>query len=281
MAYFLSRLSALSWVIITVIFSNTPSIDCTTFETTSVVLLVVAMTSTMSLCYLRVCAVWRWNRIIVGFYGVSWLSVAASSATVIHSIKTRQVENFCTVIIVGGRLILAPYIVSVVNHTLVFMAITYGICKNTLRGDLTFKHGIMLMLGKSLPTFSKALLHDSQISYMIILGVTVITLTWISSWTQATSAFRLAPMAPNLVLMTILNGRVHRNTKLGLYNMVSLQSNDRKSQPHAAAYMKVSGNSFPAAEPIPIAVANAEGYRSDYSTTRSRGSVSSLDFGMV
>ena len=122
----------------------------------------------MSLCYLRVCAVWRWNHFIVGFFGVSWLSVAASSATVIHSIKALQVGNFCTVIIVEGRLILAPFIVAVVNHTLVFMAITYGICKNTLRGDLSFRHGILIMLGKSLPTFSKALLHDSQISYMYV-----------------------------------------------------------------------------------------------------------------
>jgi hypothetical protein len=127
------------------------------------------MTSTMSLCYLRVCAVWRWNRYIIAFFGVSWLSVAASSATTIHSIQTLQVENYCTVIIVGGRLILAPFIVNVVNHTLVFTAITYGICKNTLSGDLTFRHGIMVMLGKSLPTFSKALLHDSQISYMYVL----------------------------------------------------------------------------------------------------------------
>ena len=64
--------------------------------------------------------------------------------------------------------------------------------------------------------------------------------------------------------------------------MVSLQSNDRKSQPHAAAYIKLSGNSLPAAaEPIPIAVTNADGYSSDHSTTRSRGSVNFLDFGMV
>jgi hypothetical protein len=122
----------------------------------------------MSLCYLRVCAVWRWNHYIVGFYGVSWLSVIASNVTMIHSIKPLQVEANCTVIIVGGQLVLAPFIVNVVNHTLVFMAITYGICKNTLREDLTFKHGIMVMFGNSLPTFSKALLHDSQISYMYV-----------------------------------------------------------------------------------------------------------------
>jgi hypothetical protein len=87
----------------------------------------------------------------------------------INSITTLQVETYCTVIIADGRLLLVPFIVAVVNHTLIFMAITYGICKNTLSGDLTFRHGVMLMLGKSLPTFSKALLHDSQISYMYVL----------------------------------------------------------------------------------------------------------------
>ena len=147
---------------------DTPSIDCMSFETTSTVLLIIGMTSTMFLCYIRVCAVWRWDRLIVGFFGVSWLFVAGSSATVIRSIKAEQVDTYCRVVIVDGQLIIAPFIVAVVNHTLVFMAITYGVCKNTLRGDLTFKHGIMVMLGKSLPTFSKALLHGSQIAYVYV-----------------------------------------------------------------------------------------------------------------
>ena len=128
------------------------------------------MTSTKSLCYLRTCAVWGWNRLIVAFFTVSWLSVAAASTvTATLSVKALQVETYCTTIIVEGRLIPAPFIVAVVNHTLIVIAITYGICKNTLGGDLTFRHGIMLMLGKSLPTFSRALLHDSQISYMYVL----------------------------------------------------------------------------------------------------------------
>ena len=108
--------------------------------------------------------------------------------------------------------------------------------------------------------------------------ISVISLIWVNNWPQATSAFRLSPMAPYFVLVTILNGRVHRNTKLGLYNKVSMQSNDPKSQPHAAAYIMVPGNSQPTAESIPIASSNADEYRSDLSKTRSGGS---LDFGMV
>ena len=140
------------------------------FGKTSAVFLIVGMTSTKFLCYLRTCAVWRWNRFIVAFFSFSWLCVAAVSfATATYSTKTRQEGNYCTVIIVEGRLIPAPFIVAVINHTLIVLAITYGVCKNTLGGDLTFRHGIKLMLGKSLPTFSKTLLHDSQISYMYVL----------------------------------------------------------------------------------------------------------------
>ena len=117
------------------------------------------------------------------------------------------------------------------------------------------------------------------------MGISVIASIWVNYWPyhQPTSAFLIAPMAPYLVLVIILNGRVHRNTKLGLYNTVSLQSNDRKSQLHAAAYSMLPGNSHSAASTIPIVVTHvdSDGYRGDYSTTRSRGSVNSLDFGMV
>ena len=108
--------------------------------------------------------------------------------------------------------------------------------------------------------------------------VIIFTLIWVNSWPQATAAFRLAPMPPNLILLTILNGRVHRNTKLGRYNKVSLQSNDPKSQPHAPAYNMLPGNSYPSA-PVSTAVTSVDGNRSsEYSTRKSRAS---LDFGMV
>ena len=144
---------------------DTPFNDCTALETTNVALLVVGMSSTLSLSYLRVCAVWRWNRFIVGFFGVSWLSGVAATLTLIRSFKTVQFEGYCTGMIVNG-LIVAPFITGLFNQTTIFLAITYGVCKNSLSGDLTFRDGFLLMLGKSLPTFSKAMLHDSQICYM-------------------------------------------------------------------------------------------------------------------
>jgi hypothetical protein len=134
------------------------------------VLVILGMTSTKSLCYIRTCAVWGWNRFIVAFFTLSWVSVVAvTTATAVHSTKSLQVETYCNVIIVEGRLIQVPFIVAVINHTLIVIAITIALCKNTLGRDLTLRDGIKSMLGRSLPTFSRALLHDSQISYMYVL----------------------------------------------------------------------------------------------------------------
>ena len=123
------------------------------------------------------------------------------------------------------------------------------------------------------------------------MGVSVIALIWVNNWPdQLAPAFRIAPMAPYFALVTILNGRVHRNTKLGLYNTASLQSNVPKSQPNVAAYImlpvtQTTSSVHPATIP-PIEVthvddSDASGYRNDCSTTRSRASIKSLDFGMV
>ena len=59
--------------------------------------------------------------------------------------------------------------------------------------------------------------------------------------------------------------------------MVSSQSNDPKSQPHAAAYNVLPRDSHSAAKIPMVVVTSVDDSRSDYST-RSRGC---LDFGMA
>ena len=71
--------------------------------------------------------------------------------------------------IADRELIPTPFITIFFNHTAVFLAITYGICKNTFGKDLTPRDRIWLMLGQRLPTFLKAMLHDSQVSYMWVI----------------------------------------------------------------------------------------------------------------
>ena len=149
-------------------FLATPFIPCTVYKTISVSFFISNLAFTPFLAYLRVCAVWDWNRFIVGWFGVSWLAVATSGFTGLHALKGIQVGDYCTEIIVG-KSVLAPFVTTFFNHTFVFLAITYGICRNTLGRDLSFRNCIQLMVGKDLSTFSKALLHDSQVSYLWVL----------------------------------------------------------------------------------------------------------------
>ena len=84
----------------------------------------------------------------------------------INSIKGVEVtDNYCEEVLVGQR-ILAPIITTFFNHTIVFLAITLGVCKNTIGKDLSIGDCLRLMFGRRLPIFTKALLHDSQVCYM-------------------------------------------------------------------------------------------------------------------
>ena len=136
----------------------------------------------------------------------------------------------------------------------------------------------------------------------MVIVVSIIAFIWAEIWHdyQPTPAIpgRIVAMAPYLVLVTIFTGRVHRNTKLGLYNTASLHSNDPKShpllEPHltgSAATHTSSWNSHSSVRPLPavpfpMAVTDFDAssmYQTGFSTTQSRlrYSVNSLDFGMA
>ena len=147
------------------LFLATSFVACTAFESTFVVFFIIGLASTMFLSYLRVCGVWHWSPYIVGLFGASWISIVASGFAVINSIKGVEVENYCEEVLVGQR-ILAPVITTFFNHTIVFLAITFGVCKNTIGKDLSLGDCLRVMLGRQLSTFTRALLHDSQVCYM-------------------------------------------------------------------------------------------------------------------
>ncbi|KAF8801149.1 hypothetical protein BYT27DRAFT_7198453 [Phlegmacium glaucopus] len=292
--YFLSRFSVLGFALVSTIFMTTPSIACTAFKATFVAFFITAMVSTLFLSYLRVCAVWHWNPFVVAVSGISWLSVVATGFAVINSIQGIEVENYCLEIIVGP-LIVAPIITSFLNHVVVFFAITLGVCKNTLGRGLTIRDCIRLMFGRGLSTFSKALLHESQVCYIIVMVIAAIAITWFYVWLaiEPTTAFRIAIAPLYVVLVNIMICRVFRNTKLGLYNKIPHRSHDSKSQSHTAPnsnsttswnsrYESADAHSI-AATPIQISVSQVVECKSDYPPLMTQGSERSvvLDFGMV
>jgi len=282
---FLSRVSVLGFVIVTTIYMTTPSIACAAFEAVFIAFFIAGLVATLFLSYFRVCAVWDWNRFIVGFFGVSWLAVAASGFTLIHSLKGIPASDgggYC--MIISTPLNMAPVITSFFNHTVVFLAITYGVCRNTIGRDLTFRDCLRLMIGHSLPTFSKALLHDSQVCYIIMMGIAVTTIVWFHVWMeiQPDTSFRLVLVTPYVALVNILICRVFRNTKLGLYSKVPVQSNDSKSQQiDMVPWSSRTDVESDAVLPIQIEVSQVVEYKRDYPPVTGRKHGDYLDFGML
>jgi hypothetical protein len=292
--YFLSRISVLGFALVSTIFMTTPFVACTAFEATFVVFFITGLASTMFLSYLRVCGVWHWSPVIVGLFGASWISVVASGFAVINSIKGVEVENnYCEEILVGQR-VLAPIITTFFNHTIVFLAIAFGVCKNTIGKDLSLGDCLRLMFGRRLRTFTNALLHDSQVCYIITMGIAVVTIVWFFVWMgiEPSSAFRIALTPPYVVLVNILICRVFRNTKLGLYSKVSaLQSNDYTSETHTAAPNSSTSWKFrreatdvtaASVTPIQISVNQVVECKTDYPPMINlKRPAEILDFGMV
>jgi len=286
MVYFLSRISVLGFTLLSTIFMTTPFVACTAFEATFLIFCISGLVSTLFLSYIRVCGVWHWNPVIVGLFGASWISVVASGFAMINSIKGIEVENYCEEVLVGQR-ILAPFIVTFFNHTIVFLGIAFGVCKNTIAKDMSLRD---CLLGRRwLPTFSKALLHDSQVCYLTTMGVAVVTIVWFFVWLgiEPSSAFRIALAPPYVVLTNIMICRVFRNTKLGLYGKVPvLQSNDSTSEMDNALNDTISWNPRPEATvtPIQISVNQVSECKSDCPLTRISlrpRPAEFLDFGLV
>jgi hypothetical protein len=291
MVYSLSRISVLGFALVSTIFMTTQFVACQAFEATFLVFFITGLVSTMFLSYLRVCGVWHWNPFIVVLFGASWISVVASSFAVINSIEGVEVENYCAEVLMGQR-ILAPFITTFINHTFVFLAITLGVCKNTIGKDLSLRDCLRLMFGRRFLTFSKALLHDSQVCYIISMGIAVVTITWFGVWLriEPSSSFRIALAPPYVVLVNIMICRVFRNTKLGLYSkapVLPVQSPDPTSESQTGLNGSISWNSRleatnVALNPIKISVNKVVECKSDYPPLIGLNLPAEiLDFGMV
>ena len=104
------------------------------------------------------------------------------------------------------------------------------------------------------------------------MGISTTALAWLYGWQDhPTSSFRIALVPPYVILVHILICRVHRNTKLGLYKQVPVQSNNVSSQrsPHYGL------------KPVQIAVTHVVEYPDSDSPATSQSVECYLDFGMV
>jgi len=148
------------------IYSVKPMSSCKGIKIASAIFYIFFISSTLLLSYFRVCAVWnRRPKVILGF-GLLWASSIAGSFTVIRGLGMERVSGQCIERVMHGYLS-ASVVLPTVNHIVVFIAITVGLCRFNTTSILDIRAGVRLYIfGDTLPAFSKALLQTSQLCYM-------------------------------------------------------------------------------------------------------------------
>jgi hypothetical protein len=116
--------------------------------------------------YFRVCAVHDMNRIIVLFFGFTWLGVIAGSATPFVALEGIYIGStkYC-ITLMKNDCVIAILAFGFINDTLIFLAIMYKLGMADIRRRPSSQISIAWKPTGRLQTFTRVFLQDSQIYY--------------------------------------------------------------------------------------------------------------------
>ena len=214
---------------------------CIILERLVVTFYCAAVIFTSLLFFFRTRAVFNAYPWMVAFFAGLWLAVLGGCVALIVNIFEPIPESASGIplCIKPGMdpFVAASTIIPLINDTLVFLAISWRLSRNSYYPD-TLESGIRLLIfGDYLPVFSKALLQDGQAYYLLALSWstmslalkyltdfyfsfhrTVVTMNIIAVfmlfYPSNPDILRSIFTVPNVVLMNVMAGRVFRNTKL-------------------------------------------------------------------
>ena len=129
------------------------------------------------LFFIRTRAVFKKDPWVVAFFAGLWLAVLGGCLAFIIHILEKQVElpSNATICHTSGvnPFVAATTIIPLINDTLVFLAITWRLTRNSY-DDHTLRSEIrILIFGDYLPVFSKVLLQDGQAYYLLAFPILV------------------------------------------------------------------------------------------------------------
>ncbi|CAA7262428.1 unnamed protein product [Cyclocybe aegerita] len=233
LVYLLSRMAALAFILSAVIYQTAPvGIPCRLFSKVVEWLFAVAVPSTSLLFLFRVLAIFDRNKFVCAFFSVMWLCVVAGVITPTQGLIGANIgpTKYCINVKVE-EYVGAAAIIPLVNDTLVFLAISWKLMRNThtsanpLRGNLSLR---ALLRGDYLPAFSRGLLQDGQVYYLTTVTTNLMTVI-IFYFTFVPAVYRAMFAVPNAVLMNMMACRVYRRTKLARYKELKNPSSNPSS----------------------------------------------------
>jgi len=136
------------------------AIACTCF--------VFSRASAALLMYIRVCAVYNMDRIVVLFFGFTWLGVIAGATIPFITLEALSIgpTKYCINTVKHNYVFLfAMTVTSFINDTLVVLAIMYKLGMTDIRRTQTSEIYRAWKLAGHLQKFTRAFIQDSQIYY--------------------------------------------------------------------------------------------------------------------
>ena len=130
----------------------------------------LAVAGTALLFFLRVRAVFNRNKFVVAFFVFMWIAVLAGNLTTAWGVVGAKIgsTNYCTIIHVEPYVAFAS-VITLVNDTLVFLAITWNLMGHAYVNNSIRTGFRILAFGEYMPALSKALLQDGQAYYLYVL----------------------------------------------------------------------------------------------------------------
>ncbi|KAJ7478661.1 hypothetical protein B0H11DRAFT_2028185 [Mycena galericulata] len=219
--YVVSRVASSVYVLGFTLFATYPLPACNTAFVVFNCFYPISVSASAFLFFSRVRAIYGGNRLVTFVFGFLWLAVLGSSITIPVSGGAVSLGDPPECLIVGPH---APYvtassgIIITVNDTLVFFTISHHLVSNYAHTQQLQTCGdwIRALLGGSdLPAFSKALLTDGQMYYIITVATNILT-TLLVFIPGVSLVYRGMFVIPNVALTSIMACRVYRNTRLGI-----------------------------------------------------------------
>ncbi|KAF7309391.1 hypothetical protein MIND_00309900 [Mycena indigotica] len=216
-----TRLWSLLFILSSAMFETFPLKRCAVAQTLVEACFSIAVPSTCLLFFLRARAIYNRDRYLNLFFLCLWLSVAGTAATVPTAITAINIGPTPYCLNVGVK----PYaggigITPLLHDTIIFLAISWRLYKNSYT-EQSFSGNIRSFItGDSLPHFSRAVLKDGQLYYLITVTANAVTVAMFYNKAVAPT-YRVMFTVCNLMLTNAMGCRVFRNTKFGYHQRIT------------------------------------------------------------
>ncbi|KAJ7277426.1 hypothetical protein C8J57DRAFT_1309190 [Mycena rebaudengoi] len=222
-AYFFSRLATLFYILMSTLFQTYPLNNCSVAAKANEIACVIALPANSFLFFLRARAIFDRNRYLILMFFCLWLGVLGSALTpALPGVLTAGnvgPTKYCMNIAgkaYGGLFTIPPLI----NDTIIFLAISWRMFQIAHVDNGLTANMKAFMTGEYLLPFSKAVLQDGQLYYLITVAANLPAAIMTFN-TGISVEYRVMFYVCTVMVTNCMACHVYRNTKFGFHKRIT------------------------------------------------------------